>query len=433
MSTLPRRTATAITAAAAVAIGVLPVWVTAASLISGGDAPMSLTPAATSAGQVVLSTTSDSGSVTWRDDLQQFIGGQQCEILPADGTDPILAITGSISGPDGTIRSAAAGFRDGDMGVFEISDSGSSPNNAAQCFRVDAGSFTDFEALTLALDPSGDFSDAPFSDRLLAEVATVDVRAQSQSGTLEVTFLDASGAAIDVDSTPYAETYAWGPKTKSGSVIPVSALDLPGGGLFSGIRLTATAGSFSLRGATLDLVSQSDATFCNPGNPAGGTSTYTDGTTTVGYLGNGDESDSCFAVSLTSGDQQFQFLKPLDVSTDAQFVFDQLWTLERPETPDYALPKAYINFELDASSADHEMLFCPSWLYTDGALELVTDATTLAQLAALDMEPDVAGIPGSLGTQFACIDPGSRRTWIAPDGLKVEDRIFLIGDAKMSM
>lgn len=425
-------TAKVITAAAAVAIGIVPAWVTASSLTAGADGPTTLSPASVPVGQVVLSTTSGMGTVTWRDDVQQFTGGQQCEITPEAQTDPILQITGSISGSATEIRSAAAGFRDGDLGVFEISDTGSSPNNAAQCFRVDAGSFTEFESLTLALDPAGDFTDEPFSDgNLAAALATVDARAQSQSGSISVTYLS-GGVPVQVNGSVYQETYTWGPKTKSGTVIQVSPLDLPENALFSGIRLTATSGSFSLRGATFDLVSQADETFCNPGNPAGLTSTYTDGTTTVSYLGNADESNSCFAVSLTSGEQEFQFLKPLDISTDAQFVFDQLWTLDTPATPDFTLPKAYVNFELPGGSADHEMLFCPSWLYTDGELALITDDDILDQLAALDMEPVQEGVPGSVGTQFACIDV-SRSTWIAPDGLKVQDKVFLIGDAKMSM
>ena len=104
------------------------------------------------------------------------------------------------------------------------------------------------------------------------------------------------------------------------------------------------------------------------------------------------------------------------------------------------MPKAFVNFEIlypatatkpATASEDHELLFCPEWMYAaDGSIPLVTDKAKLALLKALDMEyPDVDGVPGSIGTQFACINKFRRTTQITAAGLLVTDSIFLSGDA----
>lgn len=431
MRSIRKSGSTALTAAIALSLGTVPVALAVPGLLSGGSAttvsPMTaLTPGAISAGQVVLTTTANQGTVTGNGKTQAFTGGQQCEVTPLDSVH-LLDITGSIGKlPDGSSQTGTPGFRDGDLGVFEPAAPASDPNNASQCFRVDSGSFTDTESLTLALGDDPGFTDV--GGPVLAEKVTVDLYAKTQTGTVEVSTLDSAGAVITTT------TYDW-PKTKPGSRITVVPAQTPGT-TFDGIRVTASTGSFSLRGATFDLVSLADARFCNPGNPAGGESTYAEGTTSVNYLGNADSSNSCFAVELTSGDRSYQWLKPLTVSPDAQFTFTQVWSLPTPATPDYSLPKAYINFELPGGSPDREMLFCPDWLYdSSGSLALVTDGATLDRLKSQDMEPDAAGVAGSVGTQFACIDKKSRTTAITggTDGLKVTDKIFLIGDAKFSM
>jgi hypothetical protein len=269
------------------------------------------------------------------------------------------------------------------------------------------------------------------TSQLLVSKASITYAANSQSGSFDVK--DSAGNAVTASPAT-----SWGPKTKSGTQFTTV---LTPSSVTSGFKLKSTSGSFSVVKATFDLVSQRDATFCPPGT-TGGQSTYTEGTTTVNYLGNADSSNSCFGIQLTSGDRSYQWLKPLTVSPDAQFTFRQDWTIAAPfpSSPDYSLPKAYVNFEIlypgttatapPIPSVDHEMAFCPAWMYgSDGSIALVTDAVGLAKLKALDMESDVAGVPGSIGTQFACINKFKRTTEIKTTGLLVKDTIYLIGDA----
>ena len=131
--TSTRRSVTALTAAAALALGALPAVFTSTSILASGEEPATV-ESGTGAGSVVLSTTSSQGTVTWRDQTQTFTGGQQCEVTPGEDSDPVLDITGTIiDEAAGVARTAVAGFRDGLIGVFEVADGG--PNNASQCFR----------------------------------------------------------------------------------------------------------------------------------------------------------------------------------------------------------------------------------------------------------------------------------------------------------
>ena len=464
MRSIKKSGITALTAAIALSLGAVPVALTVPSIVASGEGSTSVTPAtaltpgAIDAGTVELKTTSTKGIITYKTDTQEFTGGQQCEVTPIASTANLLTITGSV-GPSQT-GTARAGFRDGDIGVFETTTS--SPDNASQCFRVDAGSTTTEESLTLELPADGPYSDQPFSERLLAESATVDAfTGNSRNGSIQIFLKDEGGEWVQ---QPALATWT---NKRAGSQISIPVLT---GGLFAGVRLTAKSGSFSVRGAKINLVSQADALFCNPGNAnLNGTYETSDGATAVNYLGNADETNSCFGVKLTGGDRDYQWLKPLTVNQDAQFVFDQTWTIDpAPTVPDYGLNKAYINFELklpvlDANgdptvgedgkpvtvdSEDHELLFCPDWLYPEGdpanELALITDDALLADgttkvldaLADLDMEEDVDGVDGSQGTQFSCIDKKSRLTSFeigtgtdGEDVLKVIDKIFLIGDA----
>lgn len=422
MITVRKRGVTALTAAAALAIGVIPAAFTTSSILASGEGTTTLAPGAASIGKMVVSATSAGGSVSFNGTTESFAGGQQCQIMPAmdAASSKLLNITGSIGGDPGT-----AGLRDGFIGVYESDPEGDGPQNASQCFRVDANSFTTEESLTLRLD-------ADLSDRFgqwFATAATANPVAQSRDGELVITLLGASSAA-DVELKPVK----WF-RAKSGDRIPLPAIT----GKFYGIRLKSTAGSFSLTGpsaATFDVSSEADKIFCP-------TNTYTDpeGGATVEYLGGGD--GSCFGITLTSGAESVRFLKPLDVNTKAQFVFDHVWTLDFPGSPELNLPVTVIDFELPGGSGvAHDMDWCPDVVYDDnGQLGLVTEAEAKANFT--DWEPDtktddegnVIPIPGAEDIQFACVGNTRKAEVIPPsatdtDGaLKITDRIYLIGDA----
>ena len=251
--------------------------------------------------------------------------------------------------------------------------------------------------------------------------------------------LDEAGGVI---TTLPLSTTAWS-KTKLGSQIQLGALtaitDTQGRG-FDGIRLTAKAGSFSLRAATFNLVSQADYYF----NCSDQTSFEKDGVTTT-YTGNADGSAcSGFGVTLdrasgTSG-QTTTFHKPGTIDPDAQFVFDVPWDKKSATSPT-TLPKAEIDFEIKNRAAVwHELAFCPDYLYVNGVIKglFPNDAqyqANYALLKDLDMEkpaPGAAELPGQAGIQFACIGARTPVFSKATSGFDVQvtDTLYLIGDAQ---
>ncbi len=227
----------------------------------------------------------------------------------------------------------------------------------------------------------------------------------------------------------------------------VPALTTPGTA-FDGVRLTAIAGSFSLRGATFDLVSQADFYF----NCSDQTSFTKDGVTTT-YTGNADASAcSGFGVTLDRASgadgQTTTFHKPLVVDPDAQFVFEVPWDKKSATSPN-TLPKAEIDFEIPNRAAVwHELGFCPDYLYVDGVIKGLFPPTVNGQpdknnaeykanydlLKSLDMEKPADGqaeIPANAGIQFACIGARTPVFSKATSGFDVQvtDTLYLIGDA----
>lgn len=419
---------TALTAAIALGIGAIPVAFTAPALLARDGALGALVTGSAPAGTLTLATTSASGTVTWSGSpqtTQEFTGGQFCEINDTSSVS-LLDITGDVGDRDGV-----AGFRGGSIGVFEF-------DNASQCFRVDAGSFTTSETLRLKL---GDDLEDRFG-ALLATSGSLKLLKQ-QSGTLKVTWqtLLADGETV-VESGGFTS----GKNVKSGTLLTQSITSGP----FAEVRLTAVTGSFSLVGPTsFTLTSSADATFCDPdydNPPEGSTSQLTDDNgTRVSYIGDASvEVGDCFSVSLDSTDREVTFLKPLDVSPDAQFIFDITWTLPRPETPGFDLPEATIDFEFPDDTREEtpdnphptrsDMPFCPEFLYSGtGADRELTGLSGPPTQALLDRDMvSEEDAPSAVGTQFACIDD-SRRTELTSDGLTVIDKVYLIGDAKMRL
>lgn len=451
MRSIKKSGVTALTAAIALSLGVIPAALTVPSIMAGGTATTTLTPASVGTGtKIELSTTSAQGKVTGNGKTQLFTGGQQCAVTALDSVH-LLDITGSIGATQPT--PGTPGFRDGDIGVYEVNASSTDPNNASQCFRVDYGSFTNEESLTVALGDDPGYIDAPFG-QLLAGSASVGIYAKTQSGQVEVTLLD--GAGKPISALPLKDT-TWS-KTKLGSKInlaSLSAITDSDGRPFDGIRLTALAGSFSLREATFNLVSQADAYMnCTDKN------TYTNSEgVKVTYTGTADGT-ACgvFGITLdrasgTDG-QTTTFHKPLTVDPDAQFVFDVPWDKKSAASPN-TLPKAEIDFEIpDREPVWHELGFCPDYLYVNGVITGLfppkkTDGTvdtndpTYPTYVAnyndlrdnLDMEKppaSEAGLPGQAGIQFACIGARNPVFSKAASGfdLQVTDTLYLIGDAQ---
>ena len=379
-----------------------------------------------SAGTLNLSTTSSAGTVSWNGQTQQFREASQCRIVQDAGAPELLTLRGFVGDAAGT-----AGFRNGDIGVYEFDAEGDGAANAAQCFRVDAGSFTGTETLGLKLGAAA----ADVAGPLVATQATVNIFRSSQSGSISVQLLDAAENVVGT----FPVSWQGG---RPSSQIPTSAFGVPGR-TFSEIRLTAQSGSFSLRAAQFTLASSADAVFC-PDGEAGDTFTN-DAGVKVTYLGDvGSAECDPFSIRLTGDDDaKVWFIKPLDVNPNAQFIFEVPWdTVGWPAlTPGSELPQAFIDFEESVPPNEIEMPYCPDFLF-DGTGALVGLGATpnpadVAALEALDMIPDVEGDLRTDGTQFACIGDrtGSVEKSVGADGYDVglTDLIYLIGDARMSL
>lgn len=212
-------------------------------------------------------------------------------------------------------------------------------------------------------------------------------------------------------------------------------------GRFDTLRLTAEAGAFGLAASTFALKSEVDKTIdCEATD---GANTYTDPSgATVLFAGN--VSSACTDFGVTLGDDPDEagtkvFRKNLSTNTDAQLIFTIPWDTVKTTDPT-VLPPATIDFEI--GTEPRTMPFCPDYLFdSSGKLRglFATDDGFEEKLAALkleDREVDVNSVPGSIGTQFACIgDRQAEATKAAGSGfeLKIVDQIYLIGDAKMRL
>lgn len=418
MTTVRRRGITALTAAAALAIGVIPAAFTTSSILASGEEPTTLDAGSASAGQVVLSTSADKGTITWKGQTQEITGGQQCEVSSTGAN--ILQITGSVGFTDtGEPLTGEAGFRDGDIGVFEASAPASSPNNASQCFRVDSGSFTETESLTLALHPDGSFSDAPFADRLKVGSATVDARvANTRNGVITVSLLGpvpATGEAPVLKATDVP----WF-REKSGNPIDVPAEALTYVDGFDAVRLTATAGSFSIRGAKFNLDSAAEYLMnCTDRNLI--SETEGGATTTILYTGNADGSPCTegFGVTLDSmGAKKFMFLKASGVDPTAEFVVTRSWTVGLPPG-DAKAPATLVDFGNTAAEGDDVSIgWCPGAEY-DAAGKLTGIATT----------PTTDLYTATTTVEYACV--GKQSAKAVGSELQVDEQIYLYGDVIM--
>ncbi len=358
----------------------------------------------TAAGQLVL-TTGATDAVTYGDNTQALTTSGACT-LSTSGSD-LLTITGSIGA-----KSLPAGFKSDSIGVDE--------RLASLCNQVDTYSNVGSETITLSLG-----SDVQY-------LPGVPALATSASLDLEVRSLWFQKARVKAVATLDGATVGSVELAQGAGDCKVSdggncRLTITPGGRFDTLQLTALKGAFALEGgsdsgaspSTVDLVADVDAVLDCVTDP-----TISDGSTSIEYLGNADGS-TCngFGATLTGGDEEVQFLKPLAVDPTAQFLVDIDWKQDGTGTPAATLPDATIDFEIGTENVT-TMEFCPDYLYnTEGELVGITNPADIASLP--DYEPDLAG------SQFACI--GTRSAEVDASTVTISDKIFLFGDAKMRL
>lgn len=303
------------------------------------------------------------------------------------------------------------GFKDDSIGVIETS-------NSLLCNKVDVVSLSSTETLEIKLGADLQFAGQPVT----ASSASLDVEVRSFFGSKAKVQATAKLGATSVGTFELTQG-------STACNVPDNGncrwnIDPAGDALFDTLVLKTLKGSFSLEGgaeagttpSTFDLVGDVETVFdCEPGT------TLTDGDTTVEYVGSvtpGQCED--FGATLSVGDTDLTFLKPLDVDPTAQFVLNVDWQLPGSATPSTTLPPAYVDFEVGAAN-ENPMGFCPWYVVETDGFWGIADLNNLDQ----DYEPDLGG------KQYACII--SRSATVSSTEVVISDEIFLIGDAKMRL
>ncbi len=355
-------------------------------------------------GQLVLKTGAVD-QITYGADTQSLLTAGACDL--ASSGKNLLAFKG-LQG--NTVKKV--GFKTDSIGVIETS-------NSQLCNKVDVISFSSTETLEIKLGADLKFAGQPVT----ASSASLDVEVRSFLGSkakIQATALLAGSSVGTFDLTQGSAAC-----NVADNANCQWNIDPAGEVLFDTLRLKAVKGSFSLEGgadagtspSTFDLVGDVETVFdCEPG-----TTLVDEGGTTIEYIGSvtpGQCED--FGATLTVGDDELTFLKPLDVDPTAQFVIDVEWKLPGSATPSTTLPSAYVDFEVGTAN-ETEMQFCPDSVKQEDGTWGITDLNLLTE----DYEPDLPG------KQFACI--GTRKATVGEDEVLIADTIFLVGDAKMRL
>ncbi len=386
MNTVSRRGVTALTAAAALAIGVIPAAFTTSSILAAGEGPTTLDAGTwVSAGSLELATTSNNrASITLVDasgtETVQTMSASNCVPLVSSGPS-LLSFTGAGKAKGNSIGAQQVGLLKGSFGVQD-------KGTGTSCGQVDAVST---ESLTLSLG-----TDA---------VGVLGLPVLASSATLDV---DVKGGARVVATASGPDGSSFQRILQSGSLLPGDANDPtvepcqlksdsgPDSGAndncdwtiqapdadhyFTSLKLTASTGSFALSGgadyatnpgahrSSLELVEQVDGDLCvgdaYPLDPS------EDGTTPgviVTRLGNADSTaGDCVPYRFTNGSQNAELLKPIDQEASAQFHFEFTWTvpadtsaLNDTET-DGLVRRTSVDFDGDGTADDETVIAgCP--------------------------------------------------------------------------
>ena len=266
----------------------------------------------TDAGQLVL-TTGATDAVTYGGLVQDLTTSGSCG-LASSGKD-LLEFSGSIGS-----QTLNTGFKDNSIGVDE--------RLSSLCNKVDAYSRVGSEKLTLKLGEDVEY---------LPGVSAV---ATSASLDLEVRSLWFQKAKVQAVAKLGEETVGTFEIAQGSGECQVGdggncQWTITPAGRFDTLELTALRGAFSLEGGsdtgaqptTFDLVADVDAVLdCTDD------AEFTEGNATFTYLGNADGSECVgFGATVTAGDLDVQFLKPLNVDSTAQFIVDIKWKKDRSE------------------------------------------------------------------------------------------------------
>jgi hypothetical protein len=417
--------------------------VPAADLAAPSFAPAWLAVQTGATSQITLNTVAGQQGAA-----QTLAPAANCGVNLGTAASQLLTLKGSTGG---AASASLASYASGSIGVKE-------KKSGTSCYQVGATS----ESLELGL---GQGLSTTLGADAVATSAYLDLELKGSArilatarlgGSVVGTYELQSGSSIGTPPVADHPPFECNSPSDSGPDSgvndncrwPVSAPSWTGaddGVFFDTLTLKALVGSFSLEGGADGAVQPAapvptpnasileiaaDTIGCgDTSKPATG-----DGSApqvTVYRLGNADTTEPCRAVpySISNGPQFAQFLKPLDVQTSAQFIWNLTWKLP-VSAGTTALPDLKIDYEYPAGDPTPEITalgWCPDATYgTDGQFLGYTGQLP----AALDQEPDLAG------TQYACV---ISREGVSSDGVPSSasdfvtdnDKVYVYGDAKM--
>jgi hypothetical protein len=433
MRSIRRSGVTALTAAIALSIGVIPVAVTVPSMVASEEGSTTLTPADQplgAAGTLTLATVPGgrTGTVTYVNGASTSTQNLQ---VPSKGctisTQPtLLSFVGLMNG---SAAPGGVGFDGNSIGVAEkASGAGTS------CAQVDSvGS----ESLTLKLGsslPAGTLMSGATLDLEFKQGAAVTGTAYRGTNPTPV------GTWVKTCNDGTADS---GPDSKYGDnctrYFGADNADV----YFDRLVLSITPGSsgaFGVEGgadwtdpdnhrSVITLVSTID---CNTSVTLPGSGTTP--TVKATRLDNATTGSACspFLYTFTNGDQKAEFVKPGTDQPDAQFLFDFTWTIDpantsHPNEPLVAPTTA--DFDGAGGNDPVKLVWCPDLVKNDKGYLVVSNPKD---------KPDQApGFPTVDTTQFACIVSqqttlmSGTATTADDDKVLVKELIYVYGDILM--
>ena len=464
MNTLRNRAITAVTAVAALAIGVVPAAFTATSILaSGEEATTSVAPAAsldtpprlvleTGASNRVFLDSNRDGLLNSGESAQGLAGDPRTCLLVSD--ERLLAFKGSFTGQRGSADPAS--FAVGSLGVAE-------KKTGTSCYQVDTPSG---DALTLS--PGADLAGS-----YLFDSAALDLDLKQSAAILATAFRDADGDGLleagEVVRTYELQSGASVGRTSSADEVfkecKVSAdsgpdsgssdncrwpIDSVGDGrVFDALVLKALVGSFSLEGGADGAPTGASVFELAYGELCVGDTRTLEATgtspgVTVTRLGDaGTQTGECFVYRFEHAGQGAELTKRLEDSASAQFVFDFVWTVEADTTVnDDAVEDGLVNrttVDFDGSGdgdGPTPLSSCPDLTTTTvGGIAFPVVSNIALNDNAKDLAKDypIADDPATVGInedtkQFACIVSQSIDPIPGTNNVEVTERIYAYGD-----